>query len=295
MSLLISEQPLLIMPKLAAKIGLNEAILAQQIHYWVEKSDKFYDGKNWIYNTHDSWLEQFPFWSKATLKRVIISLKSQGIIFTGNYNKMKMDRTVWYTINYSHPVCLGITKSHQVSPVINDSQLDQPLDQIEPKVVSHCSDVDANLSLSHKVIMTSPIPETTETTSETTSDINHHYLSDDEFNELTEIRIENYKAQEKKAPEMTQRIADTLIKEIGLAVDYGFTVDDVLSQFATRSWLSFQFKWIAPKKNIKTDTNNNTGGQYAVNKPVNNSAPARVRAINAAKQAQRDRTERAIN
>ena len=94
---------------------------------------------------------------------------------------------------------------------------------------------------------------------------------------------------------MTQRIADTLIKEIGLAVDYGFTVDDVLSQFATRSWLSFQFKWIAPKKNIKTDTNNNTGGQYAVNKPVNNSAPARVRAANAERQANRSRPERAIN
>jgi len=293
MSLLISEQPLLIMPKLAAKIGLNEAILAQQIHYWVEKSDKFYDGKNWIYNTHDSWLEQFPFWSKATLKRVIISLKSQGIIFTGNYNKMKMDRTVWYTINYSHPVCLGITKSHQVSPVINDSQLDQPLDQIEPKVVSHCSDVDANLSLSHKVIMTSPIPETTETTSETTSDINHHYLSDDEFKDLCEIRIANHKARKMKAPDMTQRIANTLINQISLAISRGFTVEDVLNEFSTTTWTRLKAEWL--KQKPSNENNNFIGGQYAVNKPVNNSAPARVRAINAAKQAQRDRTERAIN
>ena len=290
MSLLISEQPLLIMPKLAAKIGLNEAILAQQIHYWVEKSDKFYDGKHWIYNTHDSWLEQFPFWSKATLKRVIISLKSQGIIFTGNYNKMKMDRTVWYTINYSHPVCLGITKSNQVSPIINDSQQDQPLDQIEPKVVSHCSDVDANLTLSHKVIMTSPIPETTEITTENTLDIDFGCLSESEFNELAEIRIANHEAQKKKAPEMTQRIANELTSQISLAVKHGFTVDDVLNKFATRSWLSFQFEWIAPKKFNKTG-----GGQYAVNKPVNNSAPSKVRAINAEREANRSRPERAIN
>ena len=262
MSLLISEQPLLIMPKLAAKSGLNEAILAQQIHYWVEKSDKFYDGKNWIYNTHDSWLEQFPFWSKATLKRVIISLKSQGVIFTGNYNKMKMDRTVWYTINYSHPVCLGITKSHQVSPVINDSQQDQPLDQIEPKVVSHCSDADANLSLSHKVIMTSPIPETTETTSETTSDINHHYLSADEFKDLCEIRIANHKARKMKAPDMTQRIANTLINQISLAISRGFTVEDVLNEFSTTTWTRLKAEWL--KKKPSNENNNFIGGQYAV-------------------------------
>ena len=89
-------------------------------------------------------------------------------------------------------------------------------------------------------------------------------MSESEFNELTEIRIANHKAQKKKAPEMTQRIANTLIEEIGLAVKHGFTVDEVLNKFATRSWLSFQFNWIAPNKNIKTDTNNNSGGQYAV-------------------------------
>ena len=128
-----------------------------------------------------------------------------------------------------------------------------------------------------------------------TKGIDFGFLSESEFNELTEIRIANHKAQKKKAPEMTQRIANTLIEEIGLAVKHGFTVDEVLNKFATRSWLSFQFNWIAPNKNIKTDTNNNSGGQYAVSKPVNNSAPARVRAENAERQAQRDRIERAIN
>ena len=58
---------------------------------------------------------------------------------------------------------------------------------------------------------------------------------------------------------MTQRIANELTSQISLAVKHGFTVDDVLNKFATRSWLSFQFEWIAPKKFNKTG-----GGQYAV-------------------------------
>lgn len=31
---IIDESPLLIRPTLAAKVGLNEAIILQQIHYW---------------------------------------------------------------------------------------------------------------------------------------------------------------------------------------------------------------------------------------------------------------------
>ena len=37
MSLLISEPPLQVLPSLAVKIGLNEAIVLQQIHYWLLK------------------------------------------------------------------------------------------------------------------------------------------------------------------------------------------------------------------------------------------------------------------
>jgi hypothetical protein len=33
--LLINESPIMIIPSLAAKIGLNEAVVLQQIHYWL--------------------------------------------------------------------------------------------------------------------------------------------------------------------------------------------------------------------------------------------------------------------
>ena len=98
--LLINEHPLLILPSLAYAIGLNEAIVLQQIHFWISKEIHLYDGKYWVYNTYDGWCEQFPFWSKSTVIRTFNKLEKDGLIVTGNYNKMKADQTKWYTINY---------------------------------------------------------------------------------------------------------------------------------------------------------------------------------------------------
>ncbi len=35
--LLLNEQPLVVLPELACKIGLNEAIILQQLNYWLHK------------------------------------------------------------------------------------------------------------------------------------------------------------------------------------------------------------------------------------------------------------------
>ena len=51
MSLLLNENPLIVMPTLAAHIGLNEAIILQQVHYWLLKSDKLEYGRKWTYNS----------------------------------------------------------------------------------------------------------------------------------------------------------------------------------------------------------------------------------------------------
>ncbi|HEB2379826.1 TPA: DnaD domain protein, partial [Staphylococcus aureus] len=88
------------LPKLAELIGLNEAIVLQQIHYWLNNSKHKYDGKTWIFNSYPEWQKQFPFWSLITIKRTIYSLEKQNLLLIGNYNKAKFDKTKWYTINY---------------------------------------------------------------------------------------------------------------------------------------------------------------------------------------------------
>lgn len=90
----------MVLPSLAEKIGLNEAIMLQQIHFWITRKPHEKDGRQWIYNTYAEWATQFPFWSESTIKRTIRSLEKKGLIITGNYNKVKIDKTKWYTIDY---------------------------------------------------------------------------------------------------------------------------------------------------------------------------------------------------
>ena len=100
MSLLISEPPLQVLPSLAVKIGLNEAIILQQIHYWLLKSNNIRDGYKWVYNSYSEWNKQFPFFSRNTMIRAFNSLEKQGLLITANYNKAGFDKTKWYRIDY---------------------------------------------------------------------------------------------------------------------------------------------------------------------------------------------------
>ena len=100
MSLLISEPPLQVLPSLAVKIGLNEAIILQQVHYWLLKSNNVRDGYKWVYNSYSEWNKQFPFFSRNTMIRAFNSLEKQGLLITANYNKAGFDKTKWYRIDY---------------------------------------------------------------------------------------------------------------------------------------------------------------------------------------------------
>lgn len=103
-NLLIDEPPLQVLPSLAARIGLNEAIFLQQLNYWLNNKKtqgKMYEGQKWIRNTTEEWCkDNFPFWDKGVVKRVIKNLENDNLILsTGKLNKLPIDRTKWYTIN----------------------------------------------------------------------------------------------------------------------------------------------------------------------------------------------------
>jgi len=102
MKLLIQESPLVILPTLARTIGLNEAIILQQIHYWLQKSKNVREGQTWVYKSVREWQTEFPFWSTNTIERTLKKLEQQQLIMVGNYNKYKSDRTKWYTIQYEN-------------------------------------------------------------------------------------------------------------------------------------------------------------------------------------------------
>ena len=101
-NLLIDEYPLVVLPTLAKVLdSVNAAIVLNQIHYWIKnKRAPEREGRRWHYETFEKWLEQFPWLSLRTLKRVIEYLEKKNLVISKEFNKLKGDRTKWYSINY---------------------------------------------------------------------------------------------------------------------------------------------------------------------------------------------------
>lgn len=102
MSMLFNFRPLVINPELATRIGLNEAIVLQQVNYWINDKEQgvIHSGRRWVFNSYESWVKQFPFWSADTVKRAFTSLVKQGCLDVEQLNKSQHDRTNYYTINH---------------------------------------------------------------------------------------------------------------------------------------------------------------------------------------------------
>jgi alkylhydroperoxidase/carboxymuconolactone decarboxylase family protein YurZ len=102
--LLINEPALQVLPSLAKAVGLEEAIVLQQLHYWLNnpkvegRIDE--DGNKWIFNTYEEWRENFPFWSVQQIQRIFLSLEKGGYVISKRLDAKKHDQTKFYRINY---------------------------------------------------------------------------------------------------------------------------------------------------------------------------------------------------
>ncbi|SDN86486.1 conserved phage C-terminal domain-containing protein [Bacillus sp. OK048] len=134
--LLINESPIMIIPSLATKIGLNEAVVLQQIHYWLGISKHDIAGRTWVYNTYEEWQKQLPFWSVSTLKRTIRSLEMLGLVLSDNFNQMKMDKTKWYSIDYEKLQELESSVGEQQDTPIEENAPEESTEKTEEVAVS---------------------------------------------------------------------------------------------------------------------------------------------------------------
>ena len=134
MKLLINEQPLQLLPSLVHLVGLNEALFLQQLHFRSLISKNVRDEYQWVYKTVDQWQEEFSFLSCMTIKRTIYNLEKQEyLISTSEYNKMKIDKTKWYRIDYTKLPVLSIqddTSFEEAMPA--KSELDIPHAMSQP-------------------------------------------------------------------------------------------------------------------------------------------------------------------
>ena len=89
--------------EIAQQYGVNAAILLQNIAYWCELNEandiNYYDGTYWTFNSRKALTIIFPYMSERQIGTAIQKLIDEGLVITGNYNKMPYDRTLWYALS----------------------------------------------------------------------------------------------------------------------------------------------------------------------------------------------------
>lgn len=228
-NLLLDERPLIVLPSLAAMLNsLDEAVILQQIHYWIEKRQNYREGRYWVYNSMENWMQQFP-WikSRTTLTRYFNNLEKKGLLITGNYNKAGFDKTKWYTIDYS------------------------TLSDFEQRLYRTCTTSDQNLVNGMNRTCTTNTIDYTEITSESTTNKQANAVSADadlseSFNKLWNLypkkqgkkdAFRHYKAWRKKSKDNTD---DYLLRKLNEYKDY-LTANQWLHPMNGSTWFNGRF------------------------------------------------------
>lgn len=101
-------------PQIAAQVGLNAAVIYQNLFFWIEKNEanghNFKDGRYWTYNSIAAFAKLFPYFTEKQIRTALDKLLDGGLILKGNYSDDRYDRTAWYALNT--PIC----PSGQIDP-----------------------------------------------------------------------------------------------------------------------------------------------------------------------------------
>lgn len=235
-SLLLNERPLVVLPSLAEALGsVDEAIILQQLNYWLQKSTKVHDGKRWVYNTLDAWMTQFP-WikSKTTLKKHLNRLAKLGLVLKGNYNKAGFDRTAWYSIDYQQ---LELFTAEFEAKKAGDagSSMGQKMAHAEPE-----NDSCKGQKMAHAEARNCPTNtiDYTETTPETTTENNMSAKSDESipFKEIIEYLNEKTDNSYKPSAEGHKKFIRARWHEGNTLDDFKTVIDYKANEWMGTKW-----------------------------------------------------------
>ena len=88
--------------EIAKEYDIETAIILENMYFWIKKNEAnkqhFHDGKYWTYNSVSAFSKIFDYMSESKIRRTLDKMKSEGLIETGNYNKVAYDRTIWYCL-----------------------------------------------------------------------------------------------------------------------------------------------------------------------------------------------------
>lgn len=121
---------------IAKEYGMLEAVLLNNIDYWIKHNKaneiNYYDGSYWTYNSTKAFNELFPYVSQRQIQNALKHLREEGILKTGNYNKIKYDRTLWYAFTKKGECIMQKCKMEEAESENGDSNNVEPIPDINP-------------------------------------------------------------------------------------------------------------------------------------------------------------------
>jgi dihydroneopterin aldolase len=88
--------------KIAKKYGVAEAVVLWNLCYWQNHNEankkNFHEERYWTYNSVSAFSEIFEYLSKKQIERILLKLEKEKVLVSGRFNKMKIDRTKWYSV-----------------------------------------------------------------------------------------------------------------------------------------------------------------------------------------------------
>lgn len=105
----MEENFIMILPVEIRKVGIHKALIIAYLRGWLATNANNTianrDGRTWSFQTLDSWSENTGV-KRGTIRNHLQELRENGIVLTGNFNRLGFDRTIWYSLadNYKELV-----------------------------------------------------------------------------------------------------------------------------------------------------------------------------------------------
>ena len=82
--------------EIAAELGsINQAVVLEQLHYWLERATKEHAGHKWVYKTYSEWGSELGISTKQA-RVALKSLRDLGLVVSINNPNSPMDQTLWW-------------------------------------------------------------------------------------------------------------------------------------------------------------------------------------------------------
>lgn len=119
-ALLLDERIIAVQPALIRVLGASEAIILQQLHFWLTRATCEHDGEMWVYKTYADWGDETGMSQKA-VRGALDRLRKIDVVIAVQNPRDPHDRTRWWRIDYA---ALDIARG-EGSSICPPGQVDQ--------------------------------------------------------------------------------------------------------------------------------------------------------------------------